>query len=350
MAESREKSSRWGRLDGLFRTRRAGRVAAVVGGSRGLGLDLVRELQRRGYTVALCARDAAEVERVRVEFEQHGVEVFARVHDATDAKAMEQFIAEIVSCYGRLDLLATCAATIQVGPLEAMTRVDFEDALQQIFWTTYHATMAALPVMRRQRSGHIAHVTSFGGKISVPHLLPYCTAKFAATGFSEGLRVAVARDGIRVTTITPGVLRTGAHVNAPFKGDMEAEYSWFAAGATLPLVSLGSERAARRIVDAVERGKAECTLTASMRLLVMAHGLFPGLSSRLLALQDTLLPDGEGVTGSQRGADVAQHSASRWVRFFDRLGRKNAERHHAYPGPVTLSLEQRGIRPPTAEA
>ena len=124
-----------------------------------------------------------------------------------------------------------------------VSRVDFEDALRQIFWTTYHASMAALPVMRKQKSGHIAHVTSFGGKVSVPHLLPYCTAKFAATGFSEGLRAAVAKDGIRVTTITPGIMRTGAHVNAPFKGDQEAEYAWFAAGATLPLVSLASERA-----------------------------------------------------------------------------------------------------------
>jgi NAD(P)-dependent dehydrogenase (short-subunit alcohol dehydrogenase family) len=332
------------------RSRRAatGRIAAVVGGSRGLGLDLCRELVRRDYRVALCARDAAEVERVRLEFEERGVEVLARVHDATDGAAMQQFVAEIVARHGRLDLLATCAATIQVGPLEAMTQVDFEDALQQIFWTTYHASMAALPVMRTQRHGHIAHVTSIGGKISVPHLLPYSTAKFAATGFSEGLRFAVARDGIRVTTITPGVLRTGAHVNAPFKGDQEAEYSWFSAGATLPLVSLGSERAARRILDAVERGKVECTLSAPVRLAVVAKALFPGLASRLLSLQDALLPDGHGVTGSERGADVAARSERPWVRLIDRIGRRNAERHHAYPGPVTLSPERRGIRPARA--
>jgi NAD(P)-dependent dehydrogenase (short-subunit alcohol dehydrogenase family) len=337
-------------MNELLHKRRPGRIAAVVGGSRGLGLDLARELDRRGYQVALCARDAAEVERVRAEFAERGVEVLARVHDATDAAAMERFVGEVVERYGTVDLLATCAATIQVGPFEAMTRVDFEDALQQIFWTTYHASMAVLPVMRKQKRGNIAHVTSFGGKISVPHLLPYCTAKFAATGFSEGLRVAVARDGIRVTTITPGVLRTGAHVNAPFKGNQELEYSWFSAGATLPFVSLGSERAARRIIAAVERGKAECTLSAGMRLLVMGNALFPGLSSRLLAFQDTLLPAGEGVTGSARGADVAERSQLPWVRAIDRLGRKNAERHHAYPGPVTLPLEKRGIRPPPGQA
>jgi NAD(P)-dependent dehydrogenase (short-subunit alcohol dehydrogenase family) len=348
MEQSRRASSRWTRLSGLFRPRRTGRVAAVVGGTRGLGIDLARELQRRGYEVALCARDALEIDRVRAEFAGRGVKVLASVHDATDAAGMEQFVADIVAQHGRLDVLFTCAATIQVGPLEAMTRVDFEDALRQIFWTTYHPSMAALPVMRRQQSGHLAHVTSFGGKVSVPHLLPYCTAKFAATGFSEGLRAAVAKDGIRVTTITPGVMRTGAHVNAPFKGNQEAEYTWFAAGATLPLVSLGSERAARRIVDAVERGKAECTLSAAIRLLVVANAVFPGLTSRLLAIQDALLPAGDGITGSERGADVAERSRLPWVRALDRLGRKNAQRHHEYPGPVTLPPVRRGIRPAQA--
>jgi NAD(P)-dependent dehydrogenase (short-subunit alcohol dehydrogenase family) len=340
----------WNSWTGLLRPTRHGQVAAVVGGTRGLGLDLVRELKRRGYEVALCARDAAEVERVRGEFAQRGLAVLARVHDATDAAAMEQFVTEIVRQYGRLDVLITCAATIQVGPFEAMTRVDFEDSLQQIFWTTYHASMAALPIMRKQKRGHMAHVTSFGGKISVPHLLPYCTAKFAATGFSQGLRAAVAKDGIRVTTITPGVLRTGAEVNAPFKGNLEAEYTWFAAAATLPWVSLGSERAARRILDAVEHGKAECTLSMSTRLLVAMNALFPGLLSRMLAVQNTLLPDGNEVTGSERGADVAERSQRPWIRTITSLGRKNAERHHAYPGPVTLPLVKRGIRPPPAQA
>jgi NAD(P)-dependent dehydrogenase (short-subunit alcohol dehydrogenase family) len=296
--------------------------------------------------VALCARDAAEIERVRAEFAAGGTDVLASVHDATDATAMERFVAEVVDRHGSLDLLVTCAATIQVGPLEAMTRVDFEDALSQIFWTTYHASMAALPVMRGQKRGHMAHVTSFGGKLSVPHLLPYCTAKFAATGFSEGLRAAVAKDGIGVTTITPGILRTGAHVNAPFKGDLEAEYTWFAAGATLPFVSLSAGRAARRIVDAVERGKAECALEPSIRLMVMANAVFPELTARFLALQNALLPGAAGVTGSERGADVAARSQEPLVRAFDQLGRKNAEQHNEYPGPITLPLHKRGIRPP----
>jgi NAD(P)-dependent dehydrogenase (short-subunit alcohol dehydrogenase family) len=325
-------------------------VAVVVGGSRGLGLDLVRQLSRRGYRVALCARDPNEVERVRAELAQAGHSVLARVHDASDATDMVRFVAEIEHEFGALDVLFTCAATIQVGPFEAMTTVDFEDALKQIFWTTYHATMAVLPIMRRQGRGRIGHITSFGGKISVPHLLPYSTAKFAATGFSEGLRYALAKDGIRVTTITPGVLRTGAHVNAPFKGNKEAEYSWFSAGATLPFTSLGSERAARRIVRAVERGEAECTLGLATRLAVMGRALFPGLSSRLLAMQDSLLPRTNGATGSERGADVAARSDKPWIRAIDRLGRRNAERHHAYPGPVTLSEEERGIRPSAKRA
>jgi NAD(P)-dependent dehydrogenase (short-subunit alcohol dehydrogenase family) len=338
-------------LGALIRPNRAGHVAAVVGGTRGLGLDLAREFSRLGYRVALCARDPDEVARAHTELAAGGADVLARVYDAALPEDMARFVGEVVAHFGALDVLATCAATIQVGPLEAMTQRDFEDSLTQIFWTTYHPTMAALPVMRRQKRGHIAHVTSFGGKVSVPHLLPYCTAKFAATGFSEGLRAAVAHEGIRVTTITPGIMRTGAHVNAPFKGEHEREYSWFATGATLPFVSLASETAARRIVRAVERGAAECTLAASIRWLVIANTLSPSLTSRALTLANMLLPGASGATTAERGADVAARSSSRWVRTLDSIGRPNAERHHAYPGPVNLSLEERGLsRPPHARA
>lgn len=312
-----------------------GRTVLVVGASRGLGLDLGRQLARAGCKVALCARDPGEVERAREELSGTGAAVLARVCDATKPEQVDLLVRETLERFGSLDMLITCAATIQVGPIEMMSREDVEEALAQIFWSAYHPTMAVLPHMRSRRAGRIVHISSFGGKLGLPHMLPYCTAKHALTGFSASLRAEVAKDGITVTTIAPGLLRTGAHVNAPFKGQHDKEYLWFSAGATLPIVSLPSASAARRILRTAARGDAESTLTPGIRALVVANAVAPRLVSRLLALQNRLLPSALGGSPeAQRGMDVAAQSRSRLVRTIDQLGRPNAEAHNAYPGPV----------------
>lgn len=328
-----------------FLTRRAppdgGRRESVliVGGTRGLGLDLARTYAARGAQVALCARDPEEVERVRQELADAGHDVFAAVCDATVASQMYEFVSATREHFGHIDVLLTCAATIQVGPMEMMARSDFEEALQQIFWSTYHATMAVLPAMRALRRGRIVHITSFGGKLAVPHLLPYCAAKFATTGFSAGLRAEVAKDGVSVTTVTPGLLRTGAHVNAPFKGQYEKEYAWFTAGLVLPLVSLSSESAARRIVRAADARAAECTLSLGVRAVVIANALFPGMMAKLLALQDRLLPSSSGGgVEPVRGSEVAAFTTSPWVQALEELGRENAISHNAYPAPAPVQM------------
>jgi NAD(P)-dependent dehydrogenase (short-subunit alcohol dehydrogenase family) len=316
-----------------------GKSVVVMGGSRGLGLDVAREAAAMGSLVAICARDPDEVDRARADVSRHvahGGDVFASVCDAADEVQVARFLHEVMARFGGVDVLVTNAATLQVGPVEAMTRDDFEESIRQIFWTAYVPTMAVLPHMRRRRAGRIVHVTSFGGKVPAPHLLPYSTAKFAATGFSGGLRAELAKDGIRVTTVAPGLLRTGAYVNAPVKGQHAKEYAGFALGITLPFVSMSSARAARAVLDAAAHGDAERTLSVATRLATIAYAVAPGLMARVLDLQTRLLPSPTGgPTVAKRGADVAvEASGSPAVALVDALGRASAEAHHAYPGPV----------------
>jgi NAD(P)-dependent dehydrogenase (short-subunit alcohol dehydrogenase family) len=319
-----------------------GQTVLIIGGSRGLGLDLGRELAKAGCKIAFCARDASEVERARAELAATGAAVYAARCDATQPDQVEEFVQQTLHRFGSLDMLITCAATIQVGPHEAMDEHDVEDALEQIFWSAYHPTMAVLPHMRERKGGRIVHVSSFGGKLGLPHLMPYCTAKFALTGFSASLRAEVAKYGVSVTTITPGLLRTGAHVNAPFKGQREKEYLWFTAGIALPLVSLPSHVAARRILRAATRGEAESALTAGTRMLVLANALAPNLMARMLALQNALLPSADGGSHEARlGMEVAAQSSSHLLRALDEYGRPNAIAHDQYPGPLdVLPVEQ----------
>jgi short-subunit dehydrogenase len=170
--------------------------------------------------------------------------------------------------------------------------------------------MAALPDMRRRRQGRIVNISSIGGKISVPHLLPYCVGKFALTGFSEGLRSALMKDNIRVTTVCPGLMRTGSPRNAFFKGNNQAEYAWFSISDALPILSMSAERAARAIIRACIRGQAEIVLSIPAKVVVKLNALFPGMTADVLAVVNSILPepDGSGTrvkTGKESFSDVS---------------------------------------------
>ena len=221
-------------------------------------------------------------------------------------------IAQVTDHFGRIDILVNNAGIIGVGPLENQSVADFEDALQTDFWGVLYPTLAVLPQMRERKAGRIVNITSIGGKISIPHLLPYSCAKFAATGLSEGLRAELARDGITITTIAPGLMRTGSFLNALFKGNQAGEYAWFSVGDNIPGATMSAERAARQIVQATRRGEAERVLTLPMVLAARFHGLFPGLTADLSGWANRALPAPDGPAGDQTrtGSLVRQENPS----------------------------------------
>jgi len=272
-----------------------GQVALITGGSRGLGLQIAREFAHVGCRIAICARDEDELRRAADDLRSEGAEVFLPRCDVSNRDEMERTIRAVTDHFGQVDILVNNAGIIQAGPIETMSVEDFEKAMSVIFWGTLYATLAVLPQMRARRSGHIVNIASVGGKISMPHLLPYGAAKFAVTGFSEGLRAELASDGVRVTTIAPGLLRTGGQRNAEFSGDQEAEYAWFSLGDTLPFAALDVAQAAREIVAATQRGQAERILSLPASAVARFSGAFPALSADILALVNRfVLPSKNG--------------------------------------------------------
>ena len=300
------------------------KVVVITGGSRGLGLALAEECAARGAKVAICARDPQELEvaRRQVRF-KFAADVFAQTCDVTNNDDVGEFLTAVLSRFGHIDVLINNAGAISVGPMESQTLTDYQEAMDIMYWGVVYPTLAVLPHMKARGAGRIANITSLGGKISVPHLLPYSAAKFAAVGFSEGMRAEALKDGIRVTTVCPGLMRTGSHLNATFKGQHRREFTWFSFGASTPLVSIDARRAAHKIVDALCAGDAELIITPQAKLGVLLHGLFPGMTSDLLALVNRVLPD---ANGSDRHARfTGRESETRLTRsLIQRLGRKAA--------------------------
>jgi NAD(P)-dependent dehydrogenase (short-subunit alcohol dehydrogenase family) len=274
-----------------------GAVAIVTGGSRGLGLATARELGRRGARLVICARDEAELGRAAAGLRACGAEVVPVACDLTRADAPALLIDTAREHFGRLDIVVNNAGVIQVGPLDAVTPEDIEEALAIMALAPARLALAALPALRAGGGGRIVNITSVGGKVSVPHLLPYSMAKFAAVAFSEGLRAELGSGPVTVTTAVPGLMRTGSHTAALFRGQRDKEFTWFSLGASLPLVSMDADRAARRIVSAALAGKPEVILTPLAQLGARGAGVFPGLTARLMHVMAAALPDGTATPG-----------------------------------------------------
>jgi short-subunit dehydrogenase len=276
-----------------------GKSVLITGGSRGLGLVLAREFANEGARVAICARDPAELERAQADLAEHGAKVLAVPCDITNRSQVKELVYIAQDHFGEINVLVNNAGVIQVGPMEVMTVADYEQAMNIHFWGPLYTTLAVLPEMRKRREGRIVNISSIGGKVSVPHLLPYSASKFALVGLSEGLRAELAKDNVVVTTVCPGLMRTGSPRNATFKGQHRLEYAWFSISDALPVSSMKAERAARQIIAACKRGDAEVVLSIQAELAVKFHALFPGLTADLLGLVNRLLPASGGI-GRQR--------------------------------------------------
>ena len=137
-----------------------------------------------------------------------------------------------------------------------MKREDFKDAFDIHFWAPFNVTLPLYLTCRKAVIARIVNIASFGGKVAVPHLAPYCVSKFALIGLSDALRAELFSKHISVTTVAPGLLRTGSHKNAFFKGQHRKEFAWFSLGASNPIVSMDADRAAGQILEAVRSRRA----------------------------------------------------------------------------------------------
>ncbi len=292
----------------------ANAVVVITGGSRGLGLAIASRFARRSargqggeVRLVLAARDRDELERAQNHLlSRHPhlrpEDFYLVAGDLSQPAGCDRLIAEAFARFGRIDVLVNNAGIIQVGPIEAQTTANFERAMRINFFAALYTTLAALPRLRRQhalpgwnRRAAIVNIASIGGKFAMPHMLPYSAAKFALVGFSEGLHAELRHQGIRVTTVCPGLMRTDGERHAHFVGDAVAEQKWFNFAAKTPLIAASVDHAAGRVYRAVAAGCAEITITPQAWILARKHGLMPGATQFAASLANRyLLPQAPG--------------------------------------------------------
>lgn len=306
--------------DYIFRKK----VVFITGASRGLGLVLARQLAKQNARLAICARNKEELQRAKSHLQEtYAAEVLAIPCDITDKLQVQEAIDKTVEHYGSLDVLINNAGDVLVGPLENNSLDDFEKMMQLYFYGPLYCMYASIPYMKRQGAGRIVNICSIGGRISVPHLLPYSSGKFALAGLSEGMGAELKKENIHVSTIYPGLMRTGSPRNVEVKGQYEKEYKLFKLSDSLPGISTSAENAAAQILRACRRGAATLTITIPAKLAIAVHGIAPSLVVRTNALINSLLPTGENRQ-SIRGYETEYEKKGSWfTQLTDEAAHKN---------------------------
>jgi short-subunit dehydrogenase len=301
------------------------RSVVITGGSRGLGLALAGQFVEAGARVALLARDAVELDRARVYLEKESdAEVCALVCDINIPDQLNSAFEKIEAEFGTIDVLINNAGSVSAGPFEATNEKDFEAQMNLHLFAILSATRLILPRFRKNGGGRIVNISSLGGKMSVPHMAPYCTSKFALAGFSQGISAELRKDKVFVTTVYPGLMRTGSPIQAVFKGDQEKEFAWFAISDSMPGLSISANRAAHQILKGVSEGRSEVIITLPAKVGIFIHDNFPELFIFSMSLINRLLP--QGVSQERKTGALSRSWLDRqaWARPF-RWIRENAQ-------------------------
>lgn len=270
------------------------KVVLVTGGSRGLGFALAERYGRDGARLVITARNENELERARLSLIARGAvasgdDILAFPADLTDPAQAADLIEHAIQHFGHIDVLINNAGVIEVGPVEDQSLAAYHRSMDVNFFGALHTIQAALPHLLRRKTGAIVNIASVGGKLAVPHMLPYVASKFALVGFSQGLHAELRHKGIRVTTVCPGLMRTGGEAHATFSGRQKKEERWFKLAATTPYLSASIAYATERIFNAVAAGRAEIIITPQAWVAARFAGVAPEVTQRLASLATRII-------------------------------------------------------------
>jgi len=188
------------------------KVWLVTGSASGLGRNITEAVLASGARLVATARDPRRLDDV---VKKYGDQVRTASLDVADENAANSAVQAAVDAFGRLDVVVNNAGYGDIAPFEQLSSERFKAVVDTNFYGVVNVTRAALPIMRKQKSGCILQISSVGGRLARPGSTPYHAAKWAVGGFTESLAQEVAPFGVRVCALEPGGMRTnwGARAN-----------------------------------------------------------------------------------------------------------------------------------------
>jgi len=268
-----------------------GKVVLITGGTRGLGIILARKIAGEGAKVVICGRSEESLQQASKDLESKSAPHLAIQCDVADKQQIKDMIRQINETFGTVDVLINNAGIIQVGPMEVMEEEDYQNAMNVHFWGPLHLMNEVLPSMKKKKLGRIVNINSIGGIVSFPHLLPYNASKHALSGLSEGITAELNNLNIKITTVYPGLMRTGSPRNIKVKGQHQKEYAWFKIFDSLPVASINADKAGQKIIDAMKAGDKTLILSVPAKLVNVVHAIAPHCVMKSFWAINRLLPD-----------------------------------------------------------
>lgn len=236
-----------------------GKVCIITGSSSGIGLGLARELLRRGAVVHMSGWRETSRENLKATadlLEKYPKKAFSQELDVRDAKAVEQYIANIAA-RGPIDYMFSNAGVGMEMPFTSVSLKTWDTILGVDLFGVIHCVQTVVPVMLKQGHGHIVNTASVAGIVPLPYQTVYCAAKYAVVGFSESLRYELEPYNIKVTAVCPAAVATQI-----FQRDIDYKVHEEMA---VPEEAISIDQAALEILEGVEAGRGIHPLTEFAR-------------------------------------------------------------------------------------
>jgi short-subunit dehydrogenase len=246
-----------------------GKTALVTGAASGIGRAIALRLAKEGATLFLVDIDERGLAETAEDSRAAGFEVITRRCNVAEPRAVSATVAEALSRWNGVDILVNNAGITYYGKVERMSAEHWDRLMRVNLLSHIQFTRELLPSMLDRREAHVLNVCSVLGLIGMPKVAAYCTSKFAMVGFSEALRNELGRQGLGVTALCPGFVRTNLFTNAPLEAKAEEHKIPPKAITTTP------ERVANAAVKAIYRNRRLVVMEPFARLMYATKRFAP---------------------------------------------------------------------------